>query len=128
MRKQLKPAVAFSEAEKAAVTAACERLIDEFMKPRFLPVIRPTEFNYPVDIQGKWHGTKYCFVQRYRSGFPENLGEEFDAPFARLDWISRDQFDIQWHRHTREWFRLHRGLPLALAIETLKSDGLLHPN
>jgi hypothetical protein len=127
MRKQLKPAVAFSEVAKAAVTAACERLIDEFLKPRFLPVIRPTEFNYPVDIRGKWHGTKYRFIQRYRSGFPENLGEEFDAPFARLDWISRDQFDIQWHRHTGEWFCLHRGLALAQAIETLKSDGLLHP-
>ncbi len=128
MRKQLKPAVAFSEAEKATVTAACEKLIGEFLKPRFLPVIRPTQFNYPVDIRGKWLGTKFRFIQRYRSGFPDNLGEEFDAPFARLDWISRDRFDIQWHRHTGEWFRLHRHLTLVQAIETLQSDGLLHPN
>ena len=98
MRKPLKPSAAFSEAERARVTAACERFIDEFLKPRFLPSIRPTEFNYPVDILGKWHGAKYQFIQRYRSGFPENLGEEFDAPFARLDWISPDRFDIQWHR------------------------------
>ncbi|WGD51112.1 hypothetical protein QA641_37195 [Bradyrhizobium sp. CB1650] len=77
-------------------------LIDDFPKPRFLPTIRPTQFNYPVDILGKWLGTKYRFVQSYRSGFPENLGEEFDAPFARLDWISRNRFDIQWHRHTLE--------------------------
>jgi hypothetical protein len=34
----------------------------------------------------------------------ELMGEEFDAPFARLDWISRDRFDLQWHRHTAEWF------------------------
>ena len=110
MRKPLKPSAGFSEAERVRVTAACERFIDEFLKPRFLPSIRPTEFNYPVDILGKWHGAKYRFIQRYRSGFPENLGEEFDAPFARLDWISPDRFDIQWHRHTGEWFRLHRGL------------------
>jgi hypothetical protein len=128
MPKRFKPGGAFSEEEKVAVTAACTRLIDEFMKPRFLPVIRPTEFNYPVDIRGKRLGTKFRFIQRYRSGFPENLGEEFDAPFARLDWISRGQFDIQWHRHTGEWYRLHRDLPLAQAIETLKSDGLLHPH
>jgi hypothetical protein len=114
-------------AEKSAVTAACQNLIDDFLKPRFLPTIRPTQFNYPIDILGKWHGTKYRFIQRYRSGFPENLGEEFDAPFARLDWISRNLFDIQWHRHTGEWFRLHCGLTLAEAINTLKSDGLLHP-
>jgi hypothetical protein len=117
----------FSAAEKSAVTSACQHLIDDFLKPRFLPTIRPTQFNYPVDIQGKWHGTKYRFIQRYRSGYPENLGEEFDAPFARLDWISRNRFDIQWHRHTGEWFCRHRGLTLAEAIDTLKSDGLLHP-
>ncbi len=49
------------------------------------------------------------------------LGEDFDAPFARLDWIARNRFDIQWHRHTGEWFCLHRGLTLAEAIDTLSS-------
>ena len=116
-----------SAAENSAVTAACQLLIDDFLKPRFLPIIRPTQFNYPVDILGKWHGSKYRFTQRYRSGFSENLGEEFDAPFARLDWIGRDRFDIQWHRHTGEWFCLYRGLTLLRAIDTLRSDGLLHP-
>ena len=127
MRKPLKPIAAFSAAEKVSVTAACERLIGEFLKPRFLPGIQPTQFNYPVDIVGKWHGAKYRFIQRCRSGFPENLGEEFDAPFARLDWIGRDRFDIQWHRHTGEWYRLHRDLNLVDAIETLRSDQILHP-
>src|SRR5262245_31783252 len=47
----------FSAAEKSAVTSACQNLIDDFLKPRFLPVIRPTQFNYPIDILGKWHGT-----------------------------------------------------------------------
>jgi hypothetical protein len=27
--------------------------------PRFLPTINPTQFNYPIDIRGKWHGTSY---------------------------------------------------------------------
>ena len=120
-------AMALSTAEKAAITTACQHLIEDFYKPRFLPVVRPTRFSYPVDILGKWHGTRHRFIQRYRSGFPESLGEEFDAPFVRLDWISRDRFNIQWHRHTGEWFCLHRGLSLALAMETLKSEGQLHP-
>ena len=45
-----------SAADKSAVTAACQQLIDDFLKPQFLPTIRPTQFNYPVDILGKWHG------------------------------------------------------------------------
>ena len=128
MRKPLRLRAVFSEVEKASVTEVCERLIEAFFKPRFLPAIRPTTFNYPVDILGKWHGTKYRFIQRYRSGFPENLNEEFDAPFARLDWISPNRFDLQWHRHTGAWFCVLRNLMLPNAIETLKSDGLLHPH
>jgi len=116
-----------SEAEKARVTIACERLIDEVLKPRFLPVIRPTKFNYPVDIRGRWHGNRYRFIQRYRSGLPETLGQEFDAPFTRLDWVGRDRFDLQWHRHTGKWFCLYRSLSLSQALSTILANGLLHP-
>jgi hypothetical protein len=41
----------FFAAEKSAVTAACQHLVDDFLKPRFLPTIRPTRFNYPVDTR-----------------------------------------------------------------------------
>jgi hypothetical protein len=116
-----------SEVEKALVTATCQRFIDEILKPRFLPAITPTAFNYSVDIQGKWHGSRYRFIQRYRSGFPENLGEEFDAPVARLDWIGPDRFDIQWHRHTGAWYRLYRDQTLVQALKTIADDGHLHP-
>lgn len=116
-----------SASEKATITNACQRLIDEFLKPKCLPVIRPTQFNYPIDIQGKWRGDNYRFIQRYRSGFADNLGEEFDAPFARLDWTGPDRFDIQWHRHTGAWFCLYHGLTLAEALDAIKTDGILHP-
>jgi hypothetical protein len=116
-----------SEAEKITIAAACQQLIDEVLKPRFLPVIHPTKFNYPIDIHGKWHGTRYRFIQRYRSGFPENLNEEFDAPFTRLDWVGRDRFDVQWHRHTGAWFCLYRSLSLTEALKAIETDGHLHP-
>ena len=115
-----------SDPEKVAITTTCQRFIDEVLKPRFLPAIRPTQFNYPIDILGKWHGNRYRFVQRYRSGQPETLGEEFDSPFTRLDWMGRDCFDIQWH-HTGTLFCLYRGLSLVKALKTIDSDGLLHP-
>eukprot|EP01037_Dinobryon_pediforme_P028427 gene28427-31701_t len=111
----------------ARIDAACRQLIADVLRPRFLPEIRPNEFNYPVDILGKWRGAQYRFIQRYRSGFAENLGEEFDAPFGRLDWIGHESFDIQWHRHTGQWFRLYTCLTLVQALHALESDGLLHP-
>lgn len=116
-----------SEAEKSRITATCRRFIDEILKPRFLAAITPTAFNYCVDIQGKWQGPRFRFIQRYRSGFPENLGEEFDAPFVRLDWTSPDRFDIQWHRHNGAWHCLYRGQTLLQALKTIEADGHLHP-
>ena len=116
-----------SNDEKAAITATCQAFIDTVLKPRFLPEIIPTPFNYPIDIQGKWHGSKYRFVQRYRSGFEDNRGEEFDAPFVRIDWIGHDHFDIQWHRHTGQWFCVHQGLSLKDALHAIETDEILHP-
>ena len=97
--------------DKATIAARCERFIAEVLKQRFLPEIRPSQFNYPIDIVGKWRGSNYSFITRYRSGFPDNLGEEFDAPFTRLDHAYEHTagvlFDVMWRRHTGQWWRLY---------------------
>lgn len=120
-----------SKDERAVIAAACERLIDDVLKPRYLPVIRPTLFNYPIDILGKWRGSKYSFVTRYRSGFIENAGEEFDSAFTRLDHVEEElaenRFDVMWHRHTGHWWRLHSSVTLENALSLIESEGLLHP-
>jgi len=121
-----------SASDKAAVAATCARFIAEVLKPQFMPEIRPTEFNYPIDILGKWRGSKYSFVERYRSGFPHNLGEEFDIAFTRLDVVEQDRqgmrFDVMWHRHTGQWFRLYRSVPLDEALRLIETESLLQPH
>ena len=115
-------------AEKAAIIAACERLIAEVLQPQFLPEVRPSaRFNYPVAIQGKWHGNKYQFFTRYRSDDPASLAAEFDAPFARLDYVSRDCFDLLWHRHTGEWHRVAERLSLTEALHRIASEPYFQP-
>lgn len=118
-------------AEKAAIAASCDRFIAETLKPRFLPAIRPTQFNYPIDIFGKWRGSKYSFITRYRSGFADNSGEEFDAAFTRLDYleecVAETRFDIMWHRHTGQWFRLFSSVTLDEALRLIEKEGLLQP-
>lgn len=117
--------------EKAAIAAVCDRFIAKVLKPRFLSDIRPTEFNYPVDISGKWRGSKYSFIQRYRSGFPDNLGEEFDSAFSRLDHVEECldeiRFDVMWHRHTGQWWRLHTSVTLEEALRLIETEPLLQP-
>jgi hypothetical protein len=117
--------------QKSAIAAVCDRFITETLKPRFLPVVRPTQFNYPVDIHGKWRGNKYSFITRYRSGYPENAGEEFDAAFTRLDHVEEElaetRFDVMWHRHTGQWFRLYSSVSLDEALRLIETNGLLQP-
>ncbi len=123
---------ALTKDEKAAIAAACERFIAEWLRPRFLPEIRPAEFNYPVDLFGKWRGGKYSFITRYRSGFDDNLGEEFDSTFTRLDHVEEHlteiRFDVMWHRHTGQWRRLHSSVTLEEALHLIETDGLLQPH
>ena len=117
--------------EKATVASACDRFIARVLKPRLLPKISPTQLNYPIDIFGKWRGSKYSFVTRYRSGFPENSGDEFDAAFTRLDHVetclTEIRFDVMWHRHTGQWWRLHSSVSLEEALHLIETERLLQP-
>lgn len=117
--------------EKAAIATAGERFIAEVLKPRFLPEIRPTAFNYPVDILGKWRGSKYSFITRYRSGFPDHPGEEFNAPFSRLDHVEErldeTRFDVMWHRHNGQWWCLHPAVTLEEALRLIETEPMLQP-
>jgi hypothetical protein len=111
-----------SAAEKSVITTTCEKFIAEVLTPRFLPEIRPTQFNYPTAIYGKWHSNKYRFITRYRSDDPRSYEPEFEAPFARLEYVGRDRFDLSYHRHTGEWFCLFEHVSLAEALDLIASD------
>ena len=114
--------------EKAAIAARCERLIADKLKPLHLPDVRPSEFNFPIEMFGRWRASKYSFIVRFRSGWPDNLGEEFDAGYARLDHVEEStqelRFHVMWHRHTGQWWRLHAALTLD---ETLAEVGRMIP-
>ncbi|CDX23180.1 conserved hypothetical protein [Mesorhizobium plurifarium] len=125
-RRATRPAT-IDPREKQAIVASCEKFIQDVLKPKYLSEIRPTQWNYTVDIRGAWAGGRYRFIQRFRSGWEQNRGEEFDAPFARLDRIGPDRFDIYWMRHTGKWWPLHANVTLAEALHILEADELLHP-
>lgn len=69
--------------EKLLIALRCETFITEQLAPRFLPEIRPTEWNYPIALHGKWRGSKYSFFTRYRSGWEDDAGEGFESAWVR---------------------------------------------
>jgi hypothetical protein len=115
------------EREREAIILACERFVRDVLKPRFLPEIIPTEWNYPVDIRGAWHGGRYRFIQRFRSDRPDSIVPEFDAPFARIEWVAPGLFDVAYHRYTGEWRTIFHGVSLEEALRLIESETLLNP-
>ena len=119
-------------AEKAEIGARCNAFIADTLVPSFLPEMRPTEWNYPVGLHGKWRGSKYSFIIRYRSGWEHNKGEEFDSPWLRLDHdeehFDEPRFHIYWMRHTGKWWPLHYSVPLDEALRMIETDGILQPH
>jgi hypothetical protein len=128
MKAGKKPAPAKpSDAAKLAIIAACEAFVRDVLKPRFLPEIQPTEFNYCVDIFGEWRAGRYRFMQRYRSDAPNRIRDEFNAPFVRIDYIGPDNFDLFWMRHNDQWHPVAQGLTLKQAFEMMIDIPTLHP-
>ena len=109
------------EAARPAERAREAGFIRDVLKPRFLPQVRPTEWNSVIDIHGAWAPGRYRFMQRYRSGMEHNRGEEFDAAFARIDRVGQYRFDVYSMRHTGRWWRLHAGLTLDEALHVLET-------
>ena len=79
-----------------------------------------------VDIRGRWRGENYSFVVRFRSGLPENEGEEYEVPFARVDHFN-GRFAVQWMRHTGRWWCLRSELTLQEALHMLETEPVLRP-
>jgi hypothetical protein len=117
-----------TSAEKDHVVQACDAFIRDVLTPRFLLNVRETQFNYPIALHGDWRVYRYRFLIRYRSGFAENHGEEFDAPWARLELIGPDLFNIHWMRHTGRWWLLHRRKKLHEALHLIETDRVLRPH
>jgi hypothetical protein len=118
--------------EKAAIQQRCDAFISGILLPRFLPEIKPTQWNYPIAFSGKWRGSKYSFITRYRSGWDDNAGEEFDSAWVRLDHdeecLAEPRFHIMWHRHTGQWFPYHLSATLHEALHMIETDPILHPH
>lgn len=118
--------------EKLRIGAVCDAFIGDVLTPRFLPEITHSQWNYPFALSGKWRGSKYSFITRYRSGFEDNAGEEFDCAWVRFDHdeesLDEVRFHIMWHRHTEQWFPLHHSVSLDEALRLMLANEVLHPH
>src|SRR5258706_7496312 len=67
------------------VTTKANQLIETVLKPKYIqPPPENPQFNYIVDIYGKWYHNAFYFCAEYRVACPNPIERGFDATVARM--------------------------------------------
>jgi hypothetical protein len=111
------------ESLKMEVTTKANEHIETVLKPKYIPP--PPEnpqFNYIVDIFGKWYQKAFYFSAEYRVAGPHPIESSFDAKFARMQYAGNRRFHLSFMRHTGQWIQLYTDLTVEECIETIRDD------
>ncbi len=124
--KKIKPKV--PESEKELVQLKCNELIETEFKPKYIES-PPTDhdFNYRVDILGKWHRSYFYFYSIFNCPSPRAMVPAFESKFARLEYTGSNCFNVAYMRHTGQWNEILEGLTLEECLSELRSNFLLQP-
>jgi hypothetical protein len=115
-------------AAKAQVEAKVRELIDKELKPKHVkPPPEDAQFNYITDITMKWHGSTLFLVSVYACPGPNAISPTFEERFARLRPATGGKFDLDFMRHTGQWWPLHQGLTLEQCLEAVRDDPWFMP-
>jgi hypothetical protein len=98
-------------------------LIETVLKPKYIqPPPENPQFNYIVDIYGKWYHKAFYFSAQYRVASPNPIEPGFEAKFARMQYAGNRRFHLSFMRHTGQWIQLYTDLTVDECIETIRDD------
>ncbi|MEM7538658.1 MAG: hypothetical protein AAF639_41210 [Chloroflexota bacterium] len=90
--------------DKAEVTRRAEELIENHFKPTYIKEMPPDyEWNYIIDIHGKWYRNYYYFSSTYHVSGPNAIRPTFESKFARMEYVAPDSYTLAFMRHTEKW-------------------------
>ncbi len=122
------PKAAISNTLKSEVTTKANELIDSVLKPAHIkPPPDNPQFNYIVDIYGKWYHSYFYFCAKYCVPGPDALVPDFEAKFARLQYAGNNLFHLSFLRHTGEWVQLYSDLPLDECLTAIRDEPFFFP-
>jgi hypothetical protein len=124
--KAAKPKV--PDATKQLVQQQFNELIETELKPKCIqPPPTEHDFNYLVDIFGKWYRNYFYICGTYNCPSPRAIAPSFEEKFARFEYVGPDQFNVAYMRHTGQFWEFMRGLSLEECLHEAKTNPLLHP-
>jgi hypothetical protein len=110
-----------SASVKQQIKQQADELIESVLKPKYIksPLQNP-EFNYLVDLFSQWVRHYFYFCSKYHSPGPHAISPSFEMKFARLEYVSENNFKLSYMRHTDQWFEIYEGLSLEKCLELIE--------
>ena len=111
------------ESLKIEVTTKANELIENVLKPKYIqPPPENPQFNYIVDIYGKWYHKAFYFCAEYRVAGPNPTVPSFEVKFARMQYAGNRRFHLSYMRHTGQWIQIYTDLTVDECIESVRDD------
>jgi hypothetical protein len=116
------------ETLKREVTTKANELIEAVLKPKHIqPPPENPQFNYIVDMYGKWYHRYFYFCATYCVPGPNATVPSFEAKFARMEYAGNNRFHLAFMRHTGQWVEMYTGLSLDECLAAIRHDPFFQP-
>jgi hypothetical protein len=112
---------------KAELTEKAERLLAEWRPMYIKPPPPGYQFNYIVELYGKWFRSYFYLCAKYTCPGPTALSPFFEARFTRLEYVGDRQFNVAFMRHTGQWVEMEQGLTIDQCLGSIREDGFYQP-
>ncbi len=117
-----KPKPTVPEATKQRVMEEANKLIETVIKPqRIEPPPTDNDFNYLVDVYGKWYRCYFYFVAKYNCPSPRAMVPSFEHNYVRLEYVDEDQYNFAYRRYNDQWIETHPDCSLAECLNIASS-------
>ncbi len=99
-------------------------LVERVLMPRYITAPpADTDFNYPIEIWTKWHGSFFYFGSTWASPGPNRTAPTFEVRFARLEYAGERKFNLAYFRHTEKWHTIFADLTVDECLKLIGDGG-----
>lgn len=115
-----------TDAQKNAVTIFFEPLVRQFKK-ELQKRETDKQYNYTVDIYTKWYQNFFYFCEKNISESGGKITGEFETKFVRLAFVSENNFNFSYFRHTGQWHLVIENISLGDCLEMIIGNPNFQP-
>lgn len=114
------PKAKINDEIKREVEEKAEKILAEWRKNHIKEPPKDHDFNYIVELYGKWHSRYFYFCAKYACPSPRAISPFFEAKLTRMEYVGNGRFNLAYMRYTGQWCEIEQELTLDEAIESIE--------